>query len=232
MPIHIYDAINCIARNDHNNHGFDYHHPFNLKFTATNKYGHVHGPGVYLISFKGVPVYFGKYQPFNRGSLFDDRWMRHIETCTLRGHRVGFGNGATNDNILPGLIYDLQIAIKNLNKAEHDFRFADTGVVASANRRAFANYHWCQFSQDGPETILKDFDFRFYKILGIQNQVEANQVTTAIEHVITHEFNFQINTVLGTQDQFDFVQVDNLIRELIPQNLDLDDDLHLLMIED
>ncbi len=155
------------------------------------------GPGVYLISFKGSPIYFGKYQPFKRGSIFDDRWLRHIETITLRGERVGFGSDSTLHKVLPTVCDDLKTLLKNLSIDEVYYRFRDTGVCSSANRRAFASLYWSQLSQATPENILDDFDFRYYKISSIQNAEQAKKITSYIESIIINDFCLPINHSKG-----------------------------------
>ena len=181
MPIHIYKAIIVGLSNRRN-------FPFNLTFNTTIKDNRANGPGVYLISFKGIPIYFGSYRPFNRGNIFNDRWLRHIETITLRGHRVGFGN-------------------------------------------ANADMHQDQFLQATTDNILDDFDFRFYQISGLQNQTEANQVTTAVERYIIHHFDFPINQVHGENVPENIGQVEESILGHIPQNLGLNLVLHLLNLQ-
>lgn len=97
MPtINIYDAIHVSLSKK-------WEYPFNLNFKSTIKDDRANGPGVYLISYKDSPVYLVIFQLFRRNSIFNDRWLRHIETITLRGERVGFGANSTIDKVLPTL---------------------------------------------------------------------------------------------------------------------------------
>lgn len=75
-------------------------YPFNLQFYDTSRAAGIpakelSGPGIYTIAFQGQLIYLGKYQPFERGNILNDCWIRHVETLTLRGNRLGF-NGAKN----------------------------------------------------------------------------------------------------------------------------------------
>jgi hypothetical protein len=67
--------------------------PLNLVFYKPNldnaSQRVLRGPGLYVISFKSEVIYVGKYRP-NGPNILDDRWIRHLETITLRGARVGF----------------------------------------------------------------------------------------------------------------------------------------------
>src|SRR4051794_14843208 len=99
--LHISDVISV---------SFDKHacEPLNLRFTAPmlNPLTKAawSGPGLYLISFGGEVIYIGKYQPFDRGNILNDRWLRHLETITLRGTRVGFGGKRKPENRLKRLL--------------------------------------------------------------------------------------------------------------------------------
>lgn len=222
MPtINIYDAI-------HVSYSKKWGYPFNLKFKSTIKDDRVNGPGVYLISFKGNPVYFGKYQPFRRSNIFHDRWLRHIETITLRGERVGFGNKSRLDKVLPSVCDDLKSILNKLSKDELSHRLKDTGVCSSYDRRVFASLNWTQLSMATPENILDDFDFRYYKIGGIQHAEQAKEVTSNIENAVIKEFYLPINYDKGSIKPQSIDCIESRVLELI-KSLGLEIELELLL---
>lgn len=222
MPtINIYDAI-------HVSFSKKWGFPFNLKFKSTIKDDRANGPGVYMISFKDSPIYFGKYQPFRRNNIFDDRWLRHIETITLRGERVGFGRNSRLDKVLPTVCDDLKLILNKLSKDELSYRLRDTGVCSSYDRRVFASQNWSQFSAATPENILNNFDFRYYKIGNIQHAEQAKEVTSNIENAIIKEFYLPINGTKGTIKTQSIDCIESRVYELIQDyDLELELKLHL-----
>lgn len=220
MPtINIYDAINVSFSKR-------WGYPFNLKFESKIKDNRTNGPGVYLISFKDSPIYFGKYQPFKRNNIFNDRWLRHIETITLRGERVGFGSNSKLDKVLPTICDDLKTILNKLSEDELSYRLGDTGVCSSKDRRAFASQNWPQLSIATPENILDDFDFRYYKIGRIQHTEQAKEVTSNIENAVIKEFNLPINGTKGILKPQSIDCIESRVFELI-QNYDLEIELKL-----
>lgn len=190
MRVNIYDAIKVTESKKYN-------WPFNLKFNRTINNTSTQGPGVYLVSFKEIPVYFGKFQPYNRNNIFNDRWLRHIETLTLRGDRLGFGKNSTQEKILPSMNPELAKAINNLSDAEKDQRFKDTGVCTSANKRTFAVANWDVFGKASALDILDHFDFRYYKLSNIKDADEAKLTTSELERRMINHFNFTANSSHG-----------------------------------
>jgi len=223
MPtIYIYDAIHVSCSKT-------WGYPFNLKFKSIIKDDRANGPGVYLISFKDSPVYFGKYQPFMRNNIFDDRWLRHIETITLRGERVGFGSNSRLDKVLPTVCDDLKTILNKLSEDELYHRFRDTGVCSSCYRRIFASQHWRQLSMATPENILDDFDFRYYKIGGVQQVEQAREVTSKIEKAVIGEFCLPINDAKGYIKPQSIDCIEARVFELIQaQGLVMKHELHLI----
>lgn len=222
MPtVNIYDAIHVSLSKK-------WEFPFNLNFQSTIKDDRVKGPGVYMISFKGNPIYFGKYQPFNRNNIFADRWLRHIETITLRGERVGFGNNSTLNKVLPTVCDDLKTILSELSEGEALYRFRDTGVCSSKERRKFASQHWDKLSTATPENILKDFDFRYYKIYSIKDATHAKEITSNIEECIINQFYFPINDTKGYTDNPSINTVESRVFELVKKcGLEVKLELHL-----
>lgn len=219
QTINIYDAIKVSFSEK-------WGYPFNLKFESAIKDNRANGPGVYLISFKDSPIYLGKYQPFKRNNIFNDRWLRHIETITLRGGRVGFGSNSRLDKVLPTVCDDLKTILNKLSEKELSYRLEDTGVCSSKDRRAFASQNWPQLSTATPENILDDFDFRYYKIGGIQNAEQAIKITSYIEKTIIEEFYLPINFTKGRLKPQCIDCIESRVLELV-QNLGLKIELQL-----
>ncbi|MGE4282853.1 MAG: hypothetical protein AB7G87_03955 [Clostridia bacterium] len=222
MPtINIYDAIHVSLSER-------WRYPFNLKFKSTIKDNRANGPGVYLISFKYSPIYFGKYQPFRRNNIFNDRWLRHMETITLRGERVGFGSNSRLDKVLPTVCDDLKTILKKLPEDELSYRMNDTGVCSSYYRRVFASQNWPQLSTATPENILDDFDFRYYKIGNIQHAEQAKKVTSYIEDEVIKEFCLPINNTKGSIKPQSIDCIESRVFDLSEnQNLQMELELHL-----
>lgn len=217
--VNIYDAM-------HVSFSDKYRYPFNLKFERTIKDNRVKGPGVYVICFKGNPVYFGKYQPLDRNNIFDDRWLRHIKTITLRGERVGFGSKSRVLKVLPMVCDELKTILRKLLEDKLCDCLKDTGVCTSYDRIVFASQNWQQFSAATPENILDDFEFHYFKIGGIQNDKQAKEVTSYIEDVIINEFYFPVNKDKGRIKPQSMDCIESRVLELI-QILDLELELHL-----
>jgi hypothetical protein len=205
-PIHIYDAIAI-------NESSEWKFPFNLSFSSRINDRRAQGAGVYLISFRDHPIYLGKFQPLNRNSIFNDRWLRHIETITLRGTRVGFGPKSSLDKVIPTVCPELQEHLRDLPTLDKNYRFRDTGVCSSVNRRNFASINWEQFQTATAATILDHFDFRYYKISGIENGEQAKQVTSTIEGKLIRTFNLFINQAEGQRKPDSVNDIEKAIEE-------------------
>lgn len=207
-PIHIYDAIAI-------NESTEWKFPFNLAFSSRIKDCRAQGAGVYLISFRGHPIYLGKFQPLNRNSIFNDRWLRHIETITLRGTRVGFGKGSSLEKVIPTVCPELQTLLRKLPENEKKHRFRDTGVCSSVNRRRFASVNWEHLKIATAATILDEFDFRYYKILGIESDDQAKRVTSSTEAKMIRKFNLFINQAKGKSNPSSINEIEKAIQESV-----------------
>lgn len=203
-------------------------YPFDLKFKSIIKDDRANGPGVYLISFKDIPVYFGKYQPLNRNNIFDERWLKHIETITLRGKRVGFGSKSRVIKVLPMVCDELKTILSKLLEDKLCDCLKDTGVCTSYNRIVFASQNWQQFSAATPENILDDFEFHYYKIGGIQNDKQAKEVTSNIEKAVIKEFYLPINYHKGHIKPHSIDCIESRVLELTKSlGLEIELELHL-----
>jgi hypothetical protein len=75
-------------------------YPFNLIFRILpNKSNEFSGPGIYLIAFKENLIYIVSYSSSNP-NIINDRWVKHIQTFTNRGYRLGF-NSKTKIDMIP-----------------------------------------------------------------------------------------------------------------------------------
>jgi hypothetical protein len=185
--------------------------PFNLEFKTKLKGPQVQGPGVYVINFDQRPVYFGKFQPWQRNNIFNDRWLRHLETFTLRGTRVGFGKNSTFEKVSSTVSMDVTQLLNNLSNVEKEKRFSDTGVVSSVARRSFACEHWDYFSKATADNILDRFALHFFKLNGTKNELQAKLETSRIENQMIHAFNFRLNSSWGEKQDFTMVDVTEML---------------------
>jgi len=156
----------------------------------------VQGAGIYLISFKNLIIYIGKFQPVNRNNIFNDRWLRHLETMTFRGYRVGFGrNSLNNDDRMGefcGVIINPGLEFALCGRIYHDEpeRFKDTGVVTSYNKLRFADQYWDGFVDLVDNSILTDFSFSLFKFDFSSEQSESivKQKISNVEKTLLSEF--------------------------------------------
>lgn len=166
--------------------------PLNLTFRARYlpaKIGAaLTGSGLYLITYCSEVVYIGKYQPL-LGNILNDRWLRHLETMTLRGNRVGFGGAKSPAIRLQRILCQvsdpgLRASLMAFLEAQGATRFRDTGVVTSVNRVGFANEFWDVFRQHHDHGILSNFEFRLLRIGGVLSQADASSAVSAIEKAV------------------------------------------------
>jgi|GEM_PF-2600062 len=175
-------------------------HPFNIRFSDRSAEAGIpkrelSGPGLYTVSFGGEVIYLGKYQPYERGNILNDRWIRHIETLTLRGNRVGF-NGTSNPSAkLNQLLQEVRSAelAAGLRQA-CPLRFKDTGVVTTPSKIRFADQRWERFSKSTPRDIFEGFEFSLMHLEGLSSSEEAKDVVTGIENSLLQRFNPSCNS--------------------------------------
>jgi hypothetical protein len=102
------------------------------------------------VTFNDELIYVGSYSSV-LPNLISDRWLKHIQTFTNRGYRLGF-NALTKKDSIPAKLKSF---------FDRDcYRYCDTGTVTSLERLSFASRNFDEFqSSDGGEIIEK---FRFY----------------------------------------------------------------------
>jgi hypothetical protein len=125
--------------------------PFDLSFRIIAEKSEVfQGPGIYWVTFKDELIYIGSYSSV-LPNLISDRWVKHIQTFTNRGYRLGF-NALTKKELIPTelkFFFDRDC-----------YRYCDTGTVTSIERLIFASRNFDEFKlSDGSEIID---NFRFY----------------------------------------------------------------------
>lgn len=142
------------------------------------------GPGIYLISFGAEVIYIGKYQPIG-GNIIVDRWLRHLETITMRGRRVGFGGSKNAARRLASLLQHVSSRdLRTLLEQHYEDRFKDTGVVTSKNRLGFADENWQYFSQPCDDSILSRFSIRLLRLTNTSSQSSASTAVSSIEKLV------------------------------------------------
>lgn len=162
---------------------------FNLDFQVAHGAAHIaealRGRGLYLISYGPEVVYLGKYRP-EEGRIVADRWGRHLQTITGRGHQIGLGGQRNPEARLDRFLQ--AVAAEGLRQALHNAlqhsrleRFRDTGCNTTPNRLRFASEHWAHFGTAGSETILRGFEFRLLQIRSPEDEASARKAVGDIE---------------------------------------------------
>jgi hypothetical protein len=129
--------------------------PFDLCFRIiADKSEIFQGPGIYWITFKAELIYIGSYSSA-LPNLISDRWVKHIQTFTNRGYRLGF-NAITKKELIP-----------NELKCFFDrdkYRYSDTGTVTSLERLSFASRNFDEFKLSNGNEIIKNFHFYYCQL--------------------------------------------------------------------
>lgn len=163
--------------------------PLNLSFglhkISSDLQQNLSGPGLYLIRFDDEVIYLGKYQPIG-GKILADRWLRHLETITLRGSRVGFGASKNPVNKLQTIFKQvshphLQSSLSDIFTNNSEQRVKGTGVVTGKNRIGFANENWDYLSSRSDNSILDRFSFNLLRLAGSFEQSEAKTIVSTLE---------------------------------------------------
>lgn len=170
--------------------------PFNLNFRYVRPAdceALIHGPGVYQIFFFDKLVYVGKFDTLNKGNVAEERWVKHLETMTLRGNHVGFPTFKNTTKLLEvltnsSLKESLYSEMKKLSS-----RFIDTGCVTSGNRVAFANKHWSKFSKLENTIPPGMFSVGYYLLTNLENKFAAEKYTRKIEKDLIAKYKPECN---------------------------------------
>lgn len=170
---------------------------FNLNFRSGSGAAQIaealHGRGIYLISYGQEVVYLGKYRS-DEGNIVADRWGRHLQTITGRGHQIGLG-GASNPQarlhkFLQAVASEgLRQALFNALEHSRLERFSDTGCNTTSNRLRFASDCWANFGTAGPETIMQGFEFRLLQIRSPQDAALARNLVGDMENDVLKQWH-------------------------------------------
>lgn len=183
---------------------------FNLNFRncggATRIAEALRGRGLYLISYGQEAIYLGKYRP-DEGKIVADRWGRHLQTITGRGHQIGLGGESNPPARLDALLH--AVDAEGLRQALHHAlnysrlkRFRDTGCNTTPNRLRFASENWAHFGTAGPETIMQGFEFRLLKIRAPGDEAIARKVVGKIETDVLRRWHPVCNKEYDHQSDF------------------------------
>jgi hypothetical protein len=151
------------------------------------------GAGLYGVFFKGASgltpklIYVGLFRNGNIGSgtafegnILRDRWVKHIATCSMRGHNVGIGQRTARiAKIILGT-HPLA-ALGHPDVANAIVR--DRGCNAGENRVIFARNNWDVLDAEGKD-IIDRFTFSYVRIqapLGNENDDNVREVVAASE---------------------------------------------------
>ena len=171
--------------------------PFELTFTRRSldatKTAAISGTGIYLIT--KLPqeeiVYLGLFRPL-AGDIVADRWVRHLQTITWRGARIGLGpirQGRTpakiarrRDNLLGAANHPaLQAVIRAAYDYDQEARYTSTGNDTSVNRTRFASEHWEEFSTATLHSLLDNFAIDLVRMRLPPDQKTAKREIEEIE---------------------------------------------------
>jgi hypothetical protein len=134
--------------------------PFDLGFRIiAAKSPAFQGPGIYWVTYKGELIYIGSYSS-TQPNLVHDRWVKHIQTFTNRGYRLGF-NAQTKKELIPKVL-------KEYYDRDY-FRYCDTGTVTSLERLGFASSYFDDFTLSDTHQIIDDFKFYYCKLSNHQD---------------------------------------------------------------
>lgn len=178
-------------------------YPFNIIFEDKEdiERSEMHGPGIYLISFKNKVVYLGKYRPINAGNVLSQRWIHHVATLTGRGHKVGFGSADRWLNRFKEIFDQYGINISDLSE-----RKKDTGTVTSLKRIKFSFENFHSFKD---ELEMSTFKFHYYRNDGIPTK-KLDQIETYLIKAINPPANHQYDEdlkVLSLKDALQLIEL-------------------------
>jgi len=138
--------------------------PRNLEFYCKNSGDEYRKAGIFFLFFLGELIYIGFTN--NHQNVIQERVVRQLATITLRDHRIQFTSAAL-DVLANEPAFNTYFNLPAPVIANFDF-------VTSANRVAFASYHWDEFINLNDETLSR-FEFKWYPnpSLGNHPNIEA-----------------------------------------------------------
>ena len=152
------------------------------------------GAGIYAIGFDNYLIYIGSYlgqKPdkksnrvaYSSGDVAKDRWWKHIETITARGHKVHTSEG--NLSTLQKELGDEHVMIDGFNRGEPSVLHKPAGADAALRRLRFAAKNSILFhSMDSsPIEVLKHFTFVYIKFDEISTNADGEIFKNAIDKV-------------------------------------------------
>lgn len=174
--------------------------PFNLRFASRRltdvQSAAISGSGLYLISKGPEVVYVGLYRPL-RGNIIADRWGRHLQTITGRGHNLGLGGSdpSTRRAELLGAVSSpgLLQAIDHAYTYSQQDRYRDTGYNTTPNRLRFADENWGIFGGAQGEEILRPLTFWLFRIRNSEIPDQAAREVKALEKGVLRLFKTVCN---------------------------------------
>ena len=189
----------------------DEYYPFNINFTPNadfKKNKDFHGCGIYYIKYNGTPIYIGTYAP--NTSVYA-RWVKHIQSFTLRGSEVNFKKINKNDskqqqkdkkdtflNIVKNLNEELADALNNSSSLMQKLKGGS--CVVSKHRIEYAAENWGKFKKWTPngkkDGVSEKFNFVFFKLqdeLGVLDTLNRKKHLEYIEAKLIKKFNPRCN---------------------------------------
>jgi hypothetical protein len=161
-------------------------------FRKNNKKESYEGAGIYAISFNNNLIYIGSYLGQNldkninkaasaSGDVAKDRWWKHIETMTARGHKLHTARG--NLSTLQKELGNQHVMIDGFNCGEPSILHKSAGADAALRRLRFAAKNSSLFHNKNttPEDVLKHFDFVYIRFDNISNNTDSEILKKIID---------------------------------------------------
>jgi len=155
------------------------------------KKGSYEGAGIYAISFDNELIYIGSYlgkKPdkkskriaYPSGDIVKDRWWKHIETVTARGHKVH--TAEINLTTLQKELGLEHVMVDGFKRGEPSVLHMPAGADAALRRLRFAAKNSSLFHSinSSPIEVLKHFTFVYVKFDEVSTNTDGEKLKNAI----------------------------------------------------
>ena len=177
------------------NKKIDLEFPFNLQFKIkSQKDKKLRRPGIYFATYNDEVIYIGSYKS-TKNNIISDRWVKHIQTFTNRGYRIGFNSKNRKESIPQKFKIFFE---------KQPLRFSDTGTVTTIERLFFAEINFDKFCDFNDNQILHDFTF-FYLTMNSKSE------TLEVEKQLIKKFNPICNSTLNLNTEYRKIKKEILI---------------------
>jgi hypothetical protein len=157
----------------------------------TNK-NYYEGSGIYALGYDNFLIYVGSYLGKNllkgqkknanfSGDIVKDRWWKHIETITSRGHKVHTTEG--NLRKLRDELGDQHVMIDGFLHGDRDKLHKPNGADAALRRLKFAAKNSKDFYEKcvKPEDVLKRFTVVYVRFENVPEYTNSQTLKNVID---------------------------------------------------